>query len=387
MGTLISKPRVRTIIRSGIWGLERSHNLPVHVRRAVRRIFKCKTPALGRHVQVCENGHRHSRWNSCRHRACPECSWPAKKRWLTKTEGRLLACAHHHFVFTFADEQLNALWLANVPAMERLIFASAKQTLMKLFADRYHGSKPGVIAVLHTWGRSLALHPHLHMIVTRGGVDASGVWHGPKRHHKAVLPAKVVSRLFRGKLLAAVRKELDAGRLALPDGVDIATMKLRIAEAYEMNWSVFIGHAGTQLQTIVNYLGRYICGGPIGNSRIIDIKDGVARFMHRDYRVTGPNGLPLERPMALPQKEFLRRWCLHVPLPHSKNVRSFGLYAPAYKGPAARPPMRRRQPEPPDEAPMPSRDIFRCPDCGAEMKLRHIELPDFTRAPPLGRLG
>lgn len=383
---MVTKPNVRSILRSAIWSLERSHNLPAHVRRAAYRIFKCQTPALGRHVHACENGHQHVRWNSCRHRSCPICAWPAKKRWLTKTEGRLLDCPHHHFVFTIATE-LHGLWLVNTPEVERLLFREATATLETLFAQRYRGARPGIIAVLHTWGRSMSLHPHLHMIVTRGGVDATGRWREPNRNLKAVLPAKVVSALFRGKLLASIRAALDAKRLSLPEGCDDAAMRRLIAAAYEKRWSVFIGHAGTRLQTIVNYLGRYVCGGPIGNGRILGLGQGLATFMHRDYRVQGADGRPVERPMALAQTEFLRRWMLHVPLPHSKTVRSYGLYAPAYTRPIPKLPRSRVYREPPDEAPSPSRGIMCCPDCGAPLHMVSLTRSEWKRGPPLGRIG
>lgn len=384
---LACKPRVRTVIRSGIWKLEQTCRLSSHVRRAARRVFKCKTPSLGKHVHVCDHGHEHVRWNSCRHRSCPECSWGAKKRWLTKTRERLLPVPHHHVVFTIASE-LNELWRANVPAMQHLLFASARDTIVALFADRYDGAYPGMIATLHTWGRSLALHPHLHIILTRGGVNADGKWIEPRRNLKAVLPVKVVSRLFQGKFLSAVRNALEDERLVLPQGVNMDAMRSLIAEAYSKKWSVFIGPAGTRSETIVNYLGRYVSGGPIGNSRILAIGDGEVSFLFRDYRVTGKDGLPIERPMTLPQVEFLRRWFSHVPIPYSKVVRSYGIYSSSYRGPAARPRPRRHVREPlPAPALSPALDIRRCPDCGAPLRLVFQSMRNTKRAPPLGRLG
>ena len=383
---MVDKPRVRTVIRAGFWQLERTRRLASHVRNAARRIFKCKTPALGKHVHVCENGHEHVQWNSCRHRSCPECSWPARKRWLAKTETRLLECAHHHVVFTIASE-LHALWQANIPEMQRLLFRCAKETLLTLFADHYRGAIPGILAVLHTWGRALSLHPHLHLILTRGGVDALGRWIGPKKHHKAVLPAKVVSELFKGKFLAAVRRGLSEGRLVLPPDVTPAAMKELIADAYSKKWSIFFGHAGTRLQTIISYLGRYVSGGPIGNGRILALEGGEVTFQYRDYRKTGTDGRPAEYPMKLTLMEFLRRWFSHVPLPYAKTVRSFGFYAPAYRGPSPRPPRRRGVAEPREGSPPSALDVLRCPVCGMPMKLTSVDLPSQQRGPPLWRLG
>jgi len=383
---MLDKPRVRTVIRAGFGQFERTRRLASHVRKAARRIFSCKTPSLGKHVHICENGHEHVQWNSCRHRSCPECSWPARKRWLAKTASRLLDCAHHHVVFTFASE-LNGLWLANIPEMQRLLFRYSTETLFELFADRYRAAIPGIIAVLHTWGRALALHPHLHLILTRGGVDALGRWLGPKKHRKAVLSVEAVSELFKRKFLAAVRRGLIKGRLVLPRGTDAAAMDRLIAEADEKRWSVFIGHAGTRVQTIISYLGRYVSGGPIGNGRILGLDGKKVTFQYRDYRKTGPDGRPAEYPMKLTRLEFLRRWFLHVPLPYAKTVRSFGLYSPAYRGPSPRPPRRRGVAEPQPATPPSVLDVLRCPDCGMPLKLACVVRPERQRAPPQGRLG
>ena len=380
---------VRTIIRSGIWEYEKTRALPPHIRKAARRIFKCKTQALGQHVYRCENGHEHARWNSCRHRSCPDCAWPAKKRWLTKTEGRIIHCPHHHIIFTFASE-LNDLWLANPVEMKRLLFKAVKATLIEFFGDeQYCGAMPGVIAVLHTWGRALPLHPHLHCIVTSGGVDADGKWRGPRRKSALPIPPFAVSALFKGKLLAAIRRGLDKQRLQLPEGCTLDAMKNLIASAYDKKWSVFVGRAGTRVQTIINYLGRYVCGGPIGNGRIMKCANGIVTFMHRNYRAKDALGRPMEQPMTLTTHEFLRRWFLHVPLPYSKLVRSFGIYSPSYKGERPAHVQEHYDNEgQADETPSASRDVMKCSECGAPLKLVCLTFPNRRdRGPPLGRLG
>lgn len=386
-GAPAGKASIRSIIRAEIWNYEKTRPLPPHIRNAAKRIFLCKTRAAGHHVHMCENGHEHVRWNSCQHRSCPECAWPAKKRWLKKTEKRLIDRPHHHFIFTFADE-LNDLWLANQVELRSLLFRTVKKTLFALFGDeQYCGGTPGVIAVLHTWGRPLTLHPHLHCIVTRGGMDETGKWRDSRRKSALPLPPYVVSRLFRGKYLAAIRKGLATGMLKLPENVNNEDMNNRIAAAYAKDWSIFIGRAGGRVQTIVNYLGRYVCGGPIGKSRIKECADGKVTFLFRNYRVKGANGRPEDRPLTLTRHEFLRRWFLHVPESGAKNVRSFGLYSPSYKGPkpGAAPGHEDDSEQP--ETPSSALEEMKCPHCGAPLKTVAIVQRPWGRSPPLGRLG
>jgi hypothetical protein len=373
------------VIRAGFDQLERTRPLPSHVRKACRRIIKCKTSALGHHVIICDNGHEHIRWDSCRQRACPECSWPARKRWLLKTRRRLLDCPHHHAIFTIAHE-LNGLWLANVPEMRHLLFAAVRDTLVELFASHHRGAVPGIIAVLHTWSRDLFLHAHLHLIVTHGGVDPQGRWRTIRG--KTLLPASVVSELFRGKFLDAVKRGLAAGRLAPPRDSDLAAERRNIDAAYGKKWNVFIDFAGSRLDTVVGYLGRYVLGGPIGNNRILALDEAEVTFLYRDYRTAAPGVRPAEYPKTLLLDEFLQRWCLHIPMPYTKTVRGYGLYAPGRRGARPRPPRRRGVAEPKTETLPSALDVPRCPECGAPLRMPRAAPQPSTRPrdPPIERL-
>jgi hypothetical protein len=339
---------------------------------------------LGHHVKVCDNGHKHIRWNSCRHRSCPECSWPARKRWLTRTRARLLDCPHHHAIFTIAHE-LSGLWLANVSAMRKLLFAAMRDTLLELFSSRHRGAVPGIIAVLHTWSRDLIIHIHLHLIVTHGGVDPQGRWRAIRG--KTILYAPEVSELFREKFLDALKRGLETGRLVPPPGSDIAAELRLIDEAYRKKWNVFIDYAGSRLDTVVGYLGRYVLGGPIGNSRILSLTESTVTFMHRNYRIKGPDGRPVERPMPMPRTEFLRRWCQHIPMPYAKTVRGYGLYAPGHARPQSQLPHRRDAAEPKTETLPSALDVLRCPDCGLPLRTTHVAPPPRRRlrSPPRAR--
>lgn len=310
----------------------------------------------------------------------------AKKKWLARTLGRLLPVAHHHFVFTIASE-LRVLWLANRRAMERILFSEVKATLRLMFAERYKGARPGIIAVHHSWGRSLALHPHLHLVVTRGGVDDRGRWQGPPRNRVAVLPAEKVSARFRDRFCRAVHRALLDGTLVVPRDADLSATLATVEAASRKNWSVFIGHAGARAETVINYLGRYVAGGPIGNGRILALSHGKATFLFRDYRVTDVNGRAVETPMSLDQAEFLRRWVQHIPLPFSKMIRSFGLYSPAYKGPVPVLPRTFQTAELPSTEQQAPMDVMRCSECGSPLVFAGSTHSSQKRAPPLGRVA
>jgi hypothetical protein len=191
---------LQAIFQAAYPAYEQTHPLPSYVRKAARAIMQCRTAALGGHVQACPDGHMSRIWdNSCRHRSCPQCAYLQTERWLALQRARLLACDHYHVIFTLPHD-LNPLWLANVPVMSTLLFQAVRDTLVELLADpKYLGAQPGIIAALHTWSQTLVLHPHVHCLVTGGGLPPAGQW-GAVRHG-FLLPARVVMAVFRGKML------------------------------------------------------------------------------------------------------------------------------------------------------------------------------------------
>jgi hypothetical protein len=158
---------LQTIFQDAFPAYEQRHALPAHVRRAAHALMQCRTAALGGHIQACPDGHVARVWyNSCRHRACPQCAYLQTERWLALHRARLLACDHYHVIFTLPHD-LNPLWLANVPVMTTLRLQAVRDTLSTLLtAPKYLGAQPGIIAALHTWGQTLVRHPHLPCLVT-----------------------------------------------------------------------------------------------------------------------------------------------------------------------------------------------------------------------------
>src|SRR5262249_47049105 len=156
---------------------EQRHALPAHVRRAAHAIIRCRTAALGGHIQACPDGHVARVWyNSCRHRSCPPCAYLQTERWLARQLARLLACDHYSVIFTLTHA-LNTVGVANVAMTTALLLQAARHTMCTLLADPQDlGAQPGILSALHAWGQPLVVHTHLHCLVTGAGLTASGEW-------------------------------------------------------------------------------------------------------------------------------------------------------------------------------------------------------------------
>ena len=307
---------------------ERTHALPAHVRRAARALMQCRTAALGGHVQACPDGHVSRVWyNSCRHRSCPQCAYLQTERWLALQRARLLACDHYHVIFTLPHD-LNPLWLANVPVMSTLLFQAARDTLVELLADAtYLGAQPGIMAALHTWSQTLVLHPHVHCLVTGGGLTPAGQWVAVRNGF--LLPVRVVMAVFRGKMLAAIRQAWTRGALELPDELrpqQLFNLLHRLGHPRKTPWNVWIMERYRHGAGVVTYLARYLRGGPIKNARLVAWDGERVTFTYRARQEEGDAGRAASQRMTLPVADFLQRWLLHVPAPQARVVRCYGLY-------------------------------------------------------------
>src|SRR2546430_2073217 len=307
---------------------ERTHALPAHVRKAARAIMQCRTAALGGHVQACPDGHVVRIWyNSCRHRSCPQCAYLQTEHWLAHQQARLLACDHYHVIFTLPHD-LNPLWLANVSAMTSLLFQAVRETLFDLLADpKYLGAQPGMIAALHTWSQTLVLHPHLHCLVTGGGLTPAGQWRAVRNGF--LLPARVVMAVFRGKMLAAIRQALAREALTVPAPMrpqQLLNLLNRLGHPTKTPWNVRIMERYPHGAGVVTYLARYLRGGSIKNARLVAWDGDRVTFTYRTSAQAHGAVAPPRSCMTLSSTDFLQRWLLHVPAPQSRVVRFYGLY-------------------------------------------------------------
>jgi hypothetical protein len=220
------------------------------------------------------------------------------------------------------------LWLANVPVMSTLLFQAVRETLFDLLADlKYLGAQPGIIAALHTWSQTLLLHPHLHCLVTGGGLTPAGQWRAVR--HGFLLPARVVMAVFRGKMVDAIRQTCARGALALPEAMrpqQLVNLLNRLGHPRQTKWNVRIMERYRHGAGVVTYLARYLRGGSIKNARLVAWDGERVTFSYRPRSEETDGGKPAPQRMTLPVADFLQRWLLHVPAPQSRVVRCYGLY-------------------------------------------------------------
>jgi Putative transposase/Transposase zinc-binding domain len=302
-------------------------------RKALRDLAACRTSVLGGHVEHClDCGHERIAYNSCRNRHCPKCQALARAHWLDRQAQHLLPVEYHHVVFTL-PAALGELALANPAVLYDLLKRSAAATLREVAANpKRLGAAIGVLMVLHTWGQNLHHHPHVHCVVTGGGlscdnagtIDASPRWLACRPGF--FLPVRVLSRVFRGKFLTGLREALDQGQLTLPTRLAaLAEARARsawCATLYAKDWVVYAKRSFGGPAQVLKYLARYTHRVAISNSRLLVLSDGRVTFCYKDYADAHRH-----KTMTLEADEFLRRFVQHV-LPRSfVKIRHYGLLA------------------------------------------------------------
>ena len=272
MSNGLIKNTVQSVFLIGYAAFNQAYRLPNNVRKAAWNILNCRTATLGGHRQVCPDGHfERNHYNSCKHRICPQCAFLQVQKWLKKQTKRLLDCDHYHVILTIPHE-LNPLWRLNNKTMANLLFRCAYDTLFELLGDpKYLGAKPGIMASLHTWTKTLLLHPHIHCLVTGGGI-INGKWIACKNDF--LLPFRVVRDLFRGKVCAAVLEALENESLILPEGNRPQQWKNLLNKLGRKKWNARVMDKYSHGRGVVSYLARYVRGGPISNSRIVSVNRG-----------------------------------------------------------------------------------------------------------------
>jgi hypothetical protein len=313
------------------WG----HVVGAHQRKAFEAIRDCRTAALGGHVEYVEQcdtcGHRVISYNSCRDRHCPKCQAMARAKWLAEREGELLPVPYFHVVFTL-PQKIGALALHNAREIYSILFRAASETLLAIAADpRRLGAAIGFLAVLHTWGQNLHLHPHLHCVVPGGGVSPDGVrWIGCKKH-SFFLPVKVLSIRFRNLFLIYLRKAYQAGRLKFHGEMaglaQPAAFGTLCRQARRIQWVVFVKPPFGGPEQVLRYLARYTHRVAISNRRLLSMEDGRVTFAYKDYADGNQSKV-----MTLEATEFIRRFLLHI-LPRGfVRIRQFGFLANRARG-------------------------------------------------------
>ena len=296
-------------------------------RKALQDIRDCRTAALGGRVQQCEQcGHRVILYNSCRNRHCPKCQGLARARWLQQREAELLPVPYFHVVFTLPD-QIGRLALQNQKQIYNFLFRAAAQTLLESAADpRLLGASIGFLAVLHTWGQNLHLHPHLHCIVPGGGISPDGSrWIGC-RNSSFFLPVRLLSRRFRKTFLRHLTQAFRKRALhfcgELLSLAEPAAFKILSQRAAQIEWVVHIKPPFGGPQRVLKYLARYTHRVAISNRRLRAFENGRVSFEWKDYAHHSRT-----KTMTLDAVEFMRRFLLHVLPTGLVRIRQFGFLA------------------------------------------------------------
>jgi hypothetical protein len=353
--------------------------------KAFRALLNCRTAALGGHLDACPQcGFQAISYNSCRNRHCPKCQAQARERWLAAREQELLPTSYFHVVFTVPHE-LNLLAQDNPREFYHLLFTATAATLLEIAADPKHlGAEIGILSILHTWGQNLLAHPHIHCVIPAGGISRDHThWVNP--HYPGFfLPVKVLSRVFRGKFLAGLkrlyrRKQL---RCAGPSAAlaDEKQFRQLLRRLHRQDWVVYAKPAFGGPRQVLRYLGRYTHRVAISNHRLVSFDGERVSFLWKDYAHSSK-----KRQMTLMATEFLRRFFLHILPKGFVRIRHFGFLGNCFR--AARVQFCRQllanAPAQTLTTPVSHTDaaIWHCPHCGAVM----IILQRFGREESLSR--
>ena len=358
----------------------------IKVLRAIRR---CRTAALGGHLDECTRcGHRAISYNSCRNRHCPKCQTVARDRWIQARRLQLLPTRYGHVVFTLPS-QLASLALQNKKVLYGLLLRASAETLLEVARDPRHlGAEIGFFSVLHTWTQRLSLHPHVHCLIPAGGLSLDHT-HWVRSPNRFFLPLKVLSRVFRGKFVAGLKQAFQSGCLRFPEKMillaqpEIFAAWLRLL--FRNDWVVYAKPPFGGPHYVLHYLGRYTHRVAISNHRLISWLDGKVTFRWRDSAHHNEQKL-----LTLPLDEFLRRFLLHLLPKGFVRIRNFGFLANRQRatllplcfhllGTAQQPPA---EPDAPS-APAP-KELWRCPRCGGPMVVieRLTTQQILLRSPP-----
>jgi Putative transposase/Transposase zinc-binding domain len=284
--------------------------MPSH-KKALADIAACCTRELGGRLYCCDDCHdTFWSYHCCRNRACPKCHANQTQEWLQERQAELLPCDYFHAVVTVPKE-LRAAFHRNQKLMYGLLMQVSAAAVKDLCADKRHlGALPGMLSVLHTWNGRLGYHPHVHLLLTGGGITADGQHWEPARG-EFLVPVAVLSRKIAAQFRAALKATAPAVFADIPAGV------------WQREWVSFCKHYGHGNDAVLTYLSRYVFRTAINNARILDMDQSHVTFRWKDREA---GAWRIER---LPGVEFLRRFLQHV-LPRGfHKVRYYGLWNPS----------------------------------------------------------
>lgn len=297
----------------------KTHKLSIEQWNVFNSITNCKSLDLGFHMVTCEDcGDTHFALNSCRNRHCPNCQIYAREKWIHNESSYLLDCPYFHIVTTI-PQQLNEIVLYNKKTCYDILFKATSEAILTLANDsKWLGAKVGITSVLHTWGQTLEFHPHIHSIVTGGGLSSTNKWVSSKKEY--LFKVQVLSSLFKGNFLALLKES----NLVFPKDKqylnDIDKFNEFLKPLYEKTWITYIEPPKSKPENVIEYIGRYSFRVAISNERIKDISNGIITFEYKDYKDNG-----IIKTMSISSNEFIRRFLLHILPNRFTKIRHYGI--------------------------------------------------------------
>ena len=295
----------------------------LQVQKVLHRLKICRTASLGYHVYRCGDeqcGHVKYQYHSCRDRHCPNCGAIKKQEWIEARMQELLPVKYYHVVFTMPHE-LNSLVMGHRKLLFKLLFDASAQTLLCFAKDnKYLGATPGIISVLHTWGQQLSFHPHVHCIVSGGGITADNTWkQATKNDWQFLFPVKAMGIVYRAKFLQALQQMITKGEVIWADATDV---KQGFNLLYQKDWIVYAKAPFGGPQAVIEYLSRYTHKVAISNHRIVQVENDKVTFRYKDYADNGK-----QKVMTLEAAEFIRRFTQHILPKRFTKIRTYGYLA------------------------------------------------------------
>ena len=311
--------KIQEILNKGLEKYIKENKVIGYKQKVVNAIKDCKTEAIGAHNYVCDEcGYEEIAYNSCRNRHCPNCQTGKKLKWIEARKEEVLNIKYYHIVFTIPSEIYN-IALQNQEKMYKILFKASAETLQELAKDeKYLGGEIGFFSILHTWGQNLMYHPHVHLVVTGGGLTEINTW--KEKEEDFFIPVKVMSRKFRGKFLSYMKetklhfygnnKELE----------NPAIYDKLMQSMYNKEWIVYCKEPFKNAESVIQYLGRYTHRVAISNERILEVRENTVKFKWRDYKDNNKM-----KEMTISIQEFIRRFLLHILPPRFMKIRYYGI--------------------------------------------------------------
>lgn len=285
--------------------------------RTLNALQICRTSALGGHKEQCEHcGHERYSYNSCKNRHCPKCQASRQAFWVEDVSERIIDTKYFHVVFTI-PEALNEIFLLDSSKFYGILFSSVWQTL-RTFGYTHYGVESGALAILHTWGQNMSLHPHIHCLVPAAGISLSGNIKKIGKNGKYLYPVRKLSIDFRSVMMKKVKAHLKKAKV-------LEKYQNIIDDVWNEDWVVFAESSFADAERVIKYLGQYTHRVAISNHRIKSIDQKNVRFYYKDYRDKGKQKL-----MTLTGIEFLRRFSMHILPKGFVKVRYYGILSNRY---------------------------------------------------------